>query len=398
MINPLVIEKSSNVDQIVVGESILYTIQVTNTTGVVLTSAIVKDLLNGDLEFVDGSLKVDGFSKLSADILTGVEIGPMGIGSVKQVTFLAKVIKRTESMTSNQSTIVYRYVDPDDGLSKIAEQKSNIAMVQIEVAELVCEKLVNKEVAKLGDIIQYRATLINKGTIDVFNVVYKDDLPVNLEVIPNGVKVNGVVVNDPDFVVGINVGAIAVGEEAYIDYEVKVIGGTCSGVSVNSGWATYFYVLPNKVTGQKTTNKAEASVRINISSFKQITIDKYFPVPCQKPDIEDVDDINAEILIDDSYVVNTAKGTSNEGQQLSSYKLMIHGRIKMSIEYTADLIDQPMHSAHCETPFSSFIILPVDYMMEDVDVSTIIEDVSIDMIGRRGVDLGIVFLIIAQIK
>lgn len=391
--------KTSNVDQAIVGDIILYTINVDNDVlGVVMDSAIVKDLLIPDLDFVEGSVEIGGFPKPTANILTGVEIGPVGVGSDVDLTFKAKIVSKSGVNVSNQATVVYTYVDPADDLTKVETELTNTNDILVEVAELKVVKEADKEEVSLNDVITYRVTIENTGTIETTNIIFTDMLPHNVELIEDSVKVDGDIVNDPDLKTGINIGELDDGEVAVIDYSVRVISGSCSGYIVNCAIATYNYVLPNNATGVKQSNKGETKVKVNITAFKQLTIDKYFPIPCQKPDIEEVDDVVVDIMIDDSYVVNTVQKTSNEGQQLSGYKLIIHGHLEMSIEYTALLPDQPMHSAHCRTPFSTFIILPMDYQGGEVDVSTILEDVDIDMISCRGVDVGIVFLVIAQTK
>ena len=62
------------------------------------------------------------------------------------------------------------------------------------------------------------------------------------------------------------------------------------------------------------------------------------------------------------------------------------------------LCDQAMHSAHQEVPFSTFLILPIDYDGQMVDVSAILENVSIETISKRCVGVGVVFLVVGQIK
>lgn len=394
----LTLIKTANVLEAIVGDILTYTISINNTSTFLLDTVTAKDLLSPDLDFVEGSVEIDGFPIPEASILTGVEVGTVGVGSIVNVTFKAKIVSKTGTNVSNQATVVYTYTDPTDNLIKIETEKTNVCDVLVEKADLELVKVADKIEASLNDVIKYRATITNTGTIETTNIILKDILPENVQLIEDSVKVNGVLVNDPDFKKGINIGKLLAGGVAIVDYNVKVVSGSCSGYIVNCAIATFNYVLPNTVTARKESNKAESKVKITITSFKQLTIDKYFPVPCQKPDIEEVDDVVVEIKIDDSYIVKTAQQVSNERQQLSGYKLIVHGHIDISIEYTALLPDQPMHSAHCSMPFSTFIILPMDYDGGEVDVTAILEDVDIDMISRRGVDVGIVFLVIAQTK
>jgi len=396
MANPITIGKISDVDQAIVGQEIQFTITVTNTTGVILTSAVVTDLLNPDLAFVSGSVVIDGISIPLEDILAGIEIGPMGIGAMKVISFKAEIIGKSGNFIYNQSTVVYQF--KEQGLTIIETKTSLPVEILVEIADITCEKTADKEVVELKDSIVYKVLLKNEGTIDAFNVIYKDILPETVELDPTSVIVDGVVVNDPNLEMGINIGPMIVGQIVEIFYIVTVVGGSCSGKIINQGFVEYFYVLPNRVTGKKTSDICSVMIDVNIVTFKQLLFDSTVNIPCQKPDMEEVDDVTAEIIIDDYYVINTMKSNSNEAQKLTYHKLIVHGRVKLSIEYTALVCDQAMHSAHQDVPFSTFLILPLDYEDQTIDVSSILEYVNIEAISCRSVGVGIVFLLVSQIK
>ena len=396
MANPITILKTSDVDQAIVGQEILYTMTVDNTTGEILHSVIVTDLLEPNLSFVAESVVVDGIPMPLKDILAGVEIGPMGVGGVKTISLKALIIGKTADYIINEFTVVYKYME--QGLELIETQTSNTVEILVEIAEVECKKTANKEVVELNEIVVYKVLLTNSGTIEAYNVVYKDTLSESVELLPNSVMVDGIVVNDPNFELGINIGDMTESQIVEIVYSVKVVGGSCSGKIVNEGFVEYFYVLPNRVTGKKTSHICSVAIDVNIVTFKQLLFDKTMTIPCQKPDMEEVDDVTAEIIIDDYYVIDTMKSTSNEAQKLSYHKLIIHGRVKLSIEYTALVCDQAMHSAHTDVPFSSFLILPPDYDGQIVDVSSILEDLNLEQVSGRSVNVGVVFLLIGQIK
>ena len=391
--------KSSNLAEIVVGEILTYKLVFKNTTEYILNSVVVKDLLSPDLDFVEGSVKVSGMSIPNADILTGVQIGPVGIDSIVNVFFDALVISKSGDTIDNQSTAVYKYTDLEDGLTKIGDVDSNLHQVLVEIANLDIEKHANTDEVQLNDIVEYQIILRNTGTIELFDIKVKDLLSPAIELVPGSVFVDGVLVNTANIEQGLNVGNIPVGSQIIIDYKAKVVSGTCSGYIDNEAYASYCYKLPNSATDKKETEVVVVSICVVISSFKQQGLSKSITLPLAKPDIEEIDDVVVEVIIDDSYVVETMVSSSNEGQNLSGFKLVIHGRLKMSIEYTALLPTQPIHSAHCEVPFSSFLILPPDYVQGSyVEVSTELENMEVDLIDCRSAMVNVIFLIIAKIS
>lgn len=393
----LIIEKTSNSYDVVVDEVITYKLKLVNTTDTMLHTVIVKDLLSGELEFIKGSIQVDGLKIPEAEIDKGINVGTMGVNTTQIISYSAKVLYRQSSYVMTQAMASFEYYDEKDGFTKIGSQCSNIHQVMIEIAEIEVIKIADQSEVCLGDEINYRIVATNKGTLDLKNLILVDVLPSSLELIVGSLKVNGIVISNRGLEKGICLGNISNRENIYVDYRAKVIGGACSGYIRNEAYITYDY---ERVSGEcisKKSNIATVDICARIESFKQLTLDKYCLIPIQKPDIEEVDDVTVHIEIDDSYVIDTFKAISNEGQRLSGYKLIIHGHIQISIEYTAQLPNQPIHSAHFELPFSTFLILPSDYRKgARVEVGSQLENVDIDIINNRGAVVNMVFLIVAK--
>lgn len=70
------------------GDTVLFTIDVLTTAAI--TGVVLTDVLTG-FTFVSGSVKIDGVSQPSANPNTGINIGAVGIGITKTVTFNATV-------------------------------------------------------------------------------------------------------------------------------------------------------------------------------------------------------------------------------------------------------------------------------------------------------------------
>ena len=391
--------KSVSKDIVAVGDVLTYTLTATNSGDIDLTDVIIKDLLEEDLDFVSGSVKVDGILKPDADIITGFSIGGLLAGESKIITFEVKVIKKVTQYATNQATAVFFFKLTPMGQTRTMTVDSNIVAVLIENPHLLITKVANVQSASLDSIITYQVTMINTGDTILYNVVFKDELPASVELIEGSFTLNGVVVNAVDLAVGVNIGDLNLGEQASIIYSVKVVSGSCDGSIDNAAYATFDYVLRDQQTGKGQTEKVTSGVDANITNFKQIVINSKVCIPKAKPDVEELDDATAELAIHDYYVVETVAGISNEGQRLSSYKLIIHGELNISVEYTALCEDQALHSAEWSIPFTTFIILPADYDPDmTIDVSGIIENVDATVSCLRDVDLNVFVLVIANIK
>lgn len=141
--------------------------------------------------------------------------------------------------------------------------------------------------------------------------------------------------------------------------------------------------------------------------WMQMYIPETLSIPPQKPDIETINSINISVNIIRTEVIKTPRSYTKaatpvavpnlEGKLLSGRKLIIEGELCQKVEYTANLTDQPVHSAHFYVPFSSYIVVPetieftndtaiptiLDSLDVNFEVNSCIEDISISLINTR---------------
>lgn len=141
--------------------------------------------------------------------------------------------------------------------------------------------------------------------------------------------------------------------------------------------------------------------------WMQMYIPETLSIPPQKPDVETINSINISVNIIRTEVIKTPRSYTKgaipvavpnlEGKLLSGRKLIIEGELCQKVEYTANLTDQPVHSAHFYVPFSSYIVVPetieftndtaiptiLDSLDVNFEVNSCIEDVSICLINTR---------------
>lgn len=130
-------------------------------------------------------------------------------------------------------------------------------------------------------------------------------------------------------------------------------------------------------------------------------------VPFQKPLIEEIDSVNAQIEIVSKKVIVTPGVVdidiyNYEGKVSTGRKLIIEGLVCLTTSYVSTDIDQSVHSFHGKVPFSAFIVLPYSDLIGAVDplnvnfiVSACIEEVSIKAICDRTVNLTATFVLSA---
>lgn len=136
----------------------------------------------------------------------------------------------------------------------------------------------------------------------------------------------------------------------------------------------------------------------DITAFKQFNIEETVCVPPQKPDIEQVLRVISNVDIISTRVIKTPVGTSLEGEILTGWKVVVEGQINQLIQYVADCPDQPSHAAHFIVPFSTFIVLPEDFVIgTPLTVTPFIEDIFVEQLDSRCVFKNTTLLITVEL-
>lgn len=153
-----------------------------------------------------------------------------------------------------------------------------------------------------------------------------------------------------------------------------------------------------EITGLCTASDVTAVIR-DYPYWIQMYLPETLEIPPQKPDIETVNSINVSVDIIRREVIKTPISTEEnlEGKLLTGRKLIIEGILCQKVGYTAELSEQPVHSAHFYVPFSAYIVVPlqvefpngdgtfttVDSLNVNYDVNACIEDLSICVLDNR---------------
>lgn len=113
---------------------------------------------------------------------------------------------------------------------------------------------------------------------------------------------------------------------------------------------------------------------VNPTIFTEIAIPETVVIPKVKPDIEQIISVAVCPEVVSVRLIDTAIGTSNEGQNLSGYKLIVELKLKQKIKYIADEPTQSVHAAHFEKVISSiFVVVPPTIDVGTPPVTTPIE-------------------------
>lgn len=364
----LQLEKSTSKCYVAVGEIVTFTIIARNCGDIYLGSCelnkvTIYDILSSSLEAIEGSVRVNGILKKESEMASGINIGAIAIGESKKIQFKARVLSDEIECITNTANATFVNTIPGCE-EEVGYVTSNEVSIIPQLVNIDVVKIADKDFVVLGDIISYTVKLKNTGSLDALNIMFKDTLPSEVELVNRSFSVNGNIINRVKINEGVNIGSLDKCKEVIIKYDVKVIKANCDLQIINEASVKFQYKLPDCTIGFAESEKTAQSkkiITIGINNFKQINITENLIIPMQKPDMEEISEVIASVEILKSHVIKTPTLKSNEGQKLTGYKLVIHGVLNEVVEYTALDDEQSVHSAHYAIPFTTFIVLPENY-------------------------------------
>lgn len=210
------VEKSADKPAAKVGDKLTYTVTFGNAEGAVyeIENASMTDAIPVELDFVDGSVQVDGMSAdYSFDSETRTLVVPLD--SIAPATEKAVTFSVTVNDAAYGKTVYNTAVLSGDNITD-AEDTDDGVSVGDGKARPTIEKRSDKSSAKVGDKIAYTLTLSNSetATVPVENAVVTDVIPAGLTFEYGSVMLDGMNTSDYTYdeasrLLTVNVGIIA---------------------------------------------------------------------------------------------------------------------------------------------------------------------------------------------
>ncbi|MGG7178367.1 hypothetical protein ACQPU1_12270 [Clostridium paraputrificum] len=321
--------KSVSTAYATINDTLTYTSVISNTGNVSLNNTSFIDNLDNNINFVPGSIKINGVSFSNYDPNIGFTLGTINQNSTVTVTF--DVIVKTlppNGVVTNSSNLNYEYkIDPNAPYIR-SNVTSNNVTTYINLGNLTVTKASDRNIVRLTNIITYSFVISNTGNTLLQNLLFKDIVQLESSFNSGTVYVNGV--NHPNYNpnTGFNLNNLAIGENVTITFQVTANSIPNNNELLNTANISYsYYVDPNGsiTTKTKTSNTTTVYVYDTIISANKtvdkavtklgetlnfvITLKNEGNVPAQQVIFKDLLDTNISFITDSVYI----NGVQNPG-------------------------------------------------------------------------------------
>lgn len=113
VLRPPTITKSVNVNEVFVGDSVIFTLVVNNPELTPINNVIIHDIVPAGLSFIPGSVSINGVSSPGTNPAAGIPLGSIGGFQTTRAAFAAQAVAEPENpLTVNSASLSFDYVTP----------------------------------------------------------------------------------------------------------------------------------------------------------------------------------------------------------------------------------------------------------------------------------------------
>ncbi|MGL5150818.1 MAG: beta strand repeat-containing protein [Clostridium sp.] len=262
--------KISSSDYASLGDTLSYTIAITNYGNVPALTVTFSDTIPFITQFLNGSLTLNGTS-ISGDPQVGISIDSIPAFSTSTISFVVTITTiPTVNPIENTSNTTYSYIVTPGSTPYTGSNSSNIS--QITISQAIVDstngflKTASPSYGTIGTTITYTLALINTGNVSANNVIFIDTTPDNTVFIDNSLYVDNINQpgGNPNPPSGFNIGTLLPNITRTISFQVLVTTLPTTNTIKNSGFVQYTYTvfptLPDGEVGTSTSTGTTTTI------------------------------------------------------------------------------------------------------------------------------------------
>lgn len=258
------VTKSANVTGVIQGDSIIYSVTVSNTGTANAASIVLTDILPPGSTFVPGSVFVGGIARPTFDITTGAALGSLNLNSSITVTYRATVTSLpSPQQLVNIANAAFTFQSLAGGPVITGVIPSNGVSLPVYSPILSIVKSADIVNATVGNTITYRLEINNSGNIGATTTI-TDNIPAGSSFVPGSFTVNGTAISGANPATGVAIGTIAAGATSVVTFQAVVNSLPSPPQLVDQANASYTFQPPDGrvVAGSASSNVLTIPVQL----------------------------------------------------------------------------------------------------------------------------------------
>lgn len=274
-----IVSTNKSVDKAIakIGDTLNFTITVSNEGNVSAQHVVFKDTLDSNISFITNSVYINGTQQTGYNPNTGFNLADIAAGTTTTVTFAAIIISRpANNIIYNYAAINYDYTVGTQIIT--ANINTNTTQTYVAVGELTITKAVDKYYATVGDNLAYSVLITNTGSVNATNLTFQDLIPASASFNTGTIIVDGVAQSSYNPNTGFALTDLTPKQAHTVTFSIKALSLPQSGEIDNTADVTFTYKLTSTdspVTITTPSNTVITYIKVgNLSATK--TVDKAY--------------------------------------------------------------------------------------------------------------------------
>ncbi|MFJ8215455.1 cell surface protein [Bacillus cereus] len=250
-----------------VGDTLTYTFALSNNGNAAANNTLLSDTLANGTSFVSNSIIVNGVPQPSITP-SNINIGSINANSTISASFQVTVTNiPNPNPISNNASISYNFIVDPNSSPVNQSTTSTTTFTQVNDANIISSKTVDRAFATVGDILTYTVILTNAGSVSADNPTFVDTNPAGTTFIPNTFLINGILQSNADPNVGVPLPSIPANGSLTVSYQVTVTSLPTQNPTINSSSTQYSFILnPGDPPTIETSLSNTVSTQINLAN------------------------------------------------------------------------------------------------------------------------------------
>ncbi|WP_426951623.1 beta strand repeat-containing protein [Bacillus mycoides] len=250
-----------------VGDVLTYTFALTNDGNVTANNVLLSDSIANGTSFVPNSVIVNSVTQPGATPAS-INIGSINANTTITASFQILITSiPNPNPILNSASISYNFIVDPNASPVSTNTTTNTTFIQVNDANVISAKSVDREFATVGDILTYTVILTNAGSVSADNPTFIDINPDGTTFIPNTFLINGVLQNNADPNIGVLLPSIPASGLITVSYQVTVTALPAQNPTTNSSSTQYSFVLnPGDPPIIETSLSNTVSTQINLAN------------------------------------------------------------------------------------------------------------------------------------